>query len=83
MDVIGRDECLQLLATRGFGRLAVVVQDQPLIFPVNYALDRSSVVFRTDEGTKLYAAVGRPVAFEIDDADAIYHEGWSLSLIHI
>src|SRR4051812_3082650 len=83
VDVIAREECLQMLANRGFGRLAVVVQDQPLIFPVNYAMDRSAVVFRTDGGTKLYAAVGRPVAFEIDGADAVYHEGWSVLVVGV
>jgi hypothetical protein len=46
-------------------------------------MDRSSVVFRTDDGTKLYAAVGRPVAFEVDGADAIYHEGWSVLVVGV
>jgi nitroimidazol reductase NimA-like FMN-containing flavoprotein (pyridoxamine 5'-phosphate oxidase superfamily) len=80
---MAREECLQLLGANGLGRLAVVVQDQPLIFPVNYAMDRSSVVFRTDAGTKLYAAIGRPVAFEIDGSDPIYHEGWSVLVVGI
>lgn len=28
-----------------------------VIFPVNYAIDRGNVVFRTDPGTKFHAAV--------------------------
>jgi len=34
VELLGRDECLRLLVGHGFGRLAVVVQDQPLIFPM-------------------------------------------------
>ena len=72
------ERCLALLREHNVGRLAVVVNDQPLIFPVNYALTGRSIVFRTDPGTKLHAAVGQRVAFEIDSADALYHDGWSV-----
>jgi uncharacterized protein len=75
------DECLQLLARHHIGRLAVVLDGRPLIFPVNYALDGRAVVFRTDPGTKLHAAVGAPVAFEIDGSDNRYHEGWSVVIV--
>ena len=78
MDV---DECLRLLADHHLGRLAVVVDGQPLVFPVNYALSGRQIVFRTDPGTKLYAAAGRRVAFEIDGADALYHDGWSVLVV--
>ena len=36
---------------------------------MNHVVDGSSVVFRTAEGTKLDAANGRRVAFEIDGTD--------------
>jgi nitroimidazol reductase NimA-like FMN-containing flavoprotein (pyridoxamine 5'-phosphate oxidase superfamily) len=75
------DECLRLLAEHHLGRLAVVVDDQPLVFPINYALAGRRIVFRTDPGTKLYAAAGRQVAFEIDDADPLYHDGWSVLVV--
>ena len=46
---------------------------------VNFALDRHMVVFRTDEGTKLDAAVrGSRVAFEIDGTGTVAHTGWSV-----
>jgi nitroimidazol reductase NimA-like FMN-containing flavoprotein (pyridoxamine 5'-phosphate oxidase superfamily) len=83
LEVLDRRECLQLLGAHRFGRLAVVVEDQPLVFPVNYALDRDDVVFRTDPGTKLHAAAGRRVAFEIDGIDAHYHEGWSVLVVGV
>jgi uncharacterized protein len=81
LDTIDREGCVHLLKAHGLGRLAVSVRDQPLILPVNYAMDGDRVVFRTDPGTKLYAAVGKPVAFEIDGFDRLYHEGWSVVVV--
>jgi uncharacterized protein len=75
------DECLRLLACHHLGRLAVVIDGRPLVFPVNYALDGRAVVFRADPGTKLHAALGAPVAFEIDGSDNRYHEGWSVLMV--
>ncbi len=51
------DECLRLLRTSTLGRLAIVIEERPLVFPVNFTLDGHAVVLRTDEGTKLRAAV--------------------------
>ena len=47
-------------------------------FPVNYAADRSTVVFRTAEGTRLQRAVMLRVAFEVDDWDPATGIGWSI-----
>lgn len=60
------------------GRLAVVVDDRPDIFPVNFTVDGGSVVFRTAAGTKLAAAAGRPVAFEADGYEPSTGEAWSV-----
>ena len=74
-----KSECFQLLAGQRLGRVAVVDDQGPMIFPVNFVLDRYMVVFRTDEGTKLSAATrGGRVAFEIDGADEAAHTGWSV-----
>ena len=75
------DECLKLLARAPLGRLGVVVCGRPLVFPVNFTLDGTAVVLRTDEGTKLYAARNGPVAFEFDGIDRIYHTGWSVLVL--
>jgi len=80
LEELDREECLRLLREAAIGRLAVVVDGQPLIFPVNFALDDDSVVLRTDEGTKLHAARNGPVAFECDHVDRTYHTGWSVLL---
>jgi nitroimidazol reductase NimA-like FMN-containing flavoprotein (pyridoxamine 5'-phosphate oxidase superfamily) len=81
LDPIELDECLRLLADHHLGRLAVVVDGQPLVYPMNYALSGRQIVFRTDPGTKLDAAAGRQVAFEIDGADVLYHDGWSVLVV--
>lgn len=64
-----KQECLELLARNEIGRLAVVADGQPRIFPVNYVLDGEIVVFRTDPGTKLDHAGLDRVAFEVDEID--------------
>jgi nitroimidazol reductase NimA-like FMN-containing flavoprotein (pyridoxamine 5'-phosphate oxidase superfamily) len=60
------------------GRLAVVVDGGPDIFPVNYVVDHGSVVLRTAAGTKLAAAVNQPVAFEVDGYDPSTGDAWSV-----
>lgn len=72
-------ECLALLGNRHLGRIALVESDHPVILPVNYVLDEAAIVFRTAPGTKLdAAALGMPVAFEIDGIDASDRTGWSV-----
>lgn len=60
-------ECWQLLAAEELGRLVTRVGDVLDIFPVNYVVDRESVVFRTAEGSKLVElTVNDEVLFEVD-----------------
>ena len=74
-----KSECFELLSREHLGRVAVVDDLGPVVFPVNFVLDRHMVAFRTGDGTKLDAAVrGSRVAFEIDGADAAAHTGWSV-----
>jgi uncharacterized protein len=74
-----RSECFELLARERLGRVAVIDDLGPVVFPVNFALDRHMLVLRTDEGTKLDAACrGSRVAFEIDGTDTAAHTGWSV-----
>jgi uncharacterized protein len=64
-----KSECFELLARERLGRVAVVDDLGPVVLPVNFIFDRHMVVLRTDEETKLDAAVrGSRVAFEIDGA---------------
>ena len=76
---LSNDECQAFLAGSHLGRVALVEGGRPLILPVNYVLDDAAVVFRTDEGSKLDAAVrGAPVAFEVDGVNRERQTGWSV-----
>lgn len=79
LDELAPDLCVRLLGTHHLGRVAVNDEQGPAVFPVNYVLDRGSVLFRTDEGTKLDAAVrGEPATFEVDAIDEVRRRGWSV-----
>ena len=69
-----------LLRQAVVGRLAVVVDGAPEIFPVNHVVDQGSVVFRTANGTKLAGALGHRVAFEVDGYDPDSASAWSVVL---
>ena len=75
------DECWELLGAGVVGRLALVVDGHPEIFPLNYVLDRRTIVFRSAGGTKLWGAkAARPAALEIDGYDPERQEAWSVVL---
>jgi nitroimidazol reductase NimA-like FMN-containing flavoprotein (pyridoxamine 5'-phosphate oxidase superfamily) len=68
-----------LLAGGNLGRVAVIDDYGPVVFPVSFVLDRHTVVFRTEPGTKLHAARrGSRVCFEADGTDAAGGSGWSV-----
>lgn len=73
------DECWVLLDTEVVGRIAMIVDGHPEVFPVNFVLERRAIAFRTAGGTKLWGAVtSKPVAFEIDGYDAHEEMAWSV-----
>lgn len=77
MTDISEDESWALLSSISLGRLATSVGDEPDIFPVNFVVQRRTVLIRTAEGTKLSsAAVNQRVAFEADLYDV--EQGWSI-----
>lgn len=72
-------ECWALLRTVSVGRLAVLADGRPDIFPINYTVDGGTVVFRTGQGTKLSAASGdADVAVEADGVDPDSGLAWSV-----
>lgn len=79
---LSRDECLRLLASHSFGRLAVSMgEGPPVIRPVNYVFDKpsQSVAFRTAPGSKFHALLrSADAAFEIDGIDEGSRTGWSV-----
>jgi uncharacterized protein len=79
LEVLSYEACQERLRSGSVGRVAIVDAGTPTIRPVTYAMDGSSVVFRSLVGSKLDAAErSRPVAFEIDDHDPEARTGWSV-----
>lgn len=75
--ILPQHECWDLLAGVALGRVVTSVDGQPEIFPVNYVVQRRTVLFRTAEGTKLVStAINNRVLFEVDDHNVA--EGWSV-----
>ncbi|WP_285320242.1 pyridoxamine 5'-phosphate oxidase family protein [Pseudarthrobacter sp. lyk4-40-TYG-27] len=73
------DDCWELLANDTVGRLAIVVDEHPEIFPVNYIVHLRSIVFRTAPGSKLWGAkMERPASLEIDGYDPATEMAWSV-----
>jgi nitroimidazol reductase NimA-like FMN-containing flavoprotein (pyridoxamine 5'-phosphate oxidase superfamily) len=70
-------ECWRILGENELGRIAASAADSIDIFPVNYAVDGRSIVFRTAPGTKLLElAINDHVAFEVDGHDE--SSAWSI-----
>ena len=80
IEYLTTEECLHLLSTASVGRIAVTRDALPVILPVNYAVDGTSLVIRTSEGSVLKAARagGAVVAFEVDSLDERTMTGWSV-----
>lgn len=78
-EVLNVETCWELLEAGRVGRIAVDIAGQPDIFPINYAVDGETLVFRTRAGTKLAgAAIGCFVALEIDGVDPVERTVWSV-----
>jgi nitroimidazol reductase NimA-like FMN-containing flavoprotein (pyridoxamine 5'-phosphate oxidase superfamily) len=79
LDVLDEHECLRLLSTAHFGRVALTVGALPVIFPIHFTLFDGDPVFRTDPGAKLMAASnGNILCLEADHSDELSHRGWSV-----
>ena len=79
MEVLPDAECWRRLRLSSVGRLAVVIDGEPFIWPLNIAVDDRAVVFRTGPGTKLAGlGPGTRVASEADGLDFDDRRGWSV-----
>ena len=78
-EILAESECWELLDHADVGRLAVDIAGQPDIFPINFVVDKSGIVFRSAAGTKLAGAVlNGLVAFEIDGYAPGDRTAWSV-----
>jgi nitroimidazol reductase NimA-like FMN-containing flavoprotein (pyridoxamine 5'-phosphate oxidase superfamily) len=79
LEHLGADECWRLLASTPVGRLGVLSDSAPEIYPVNHVVDERTIVFRTDPGSKLRSLLHSPaVCFEVDAIDTEHETGWSV-----
>lgn len=79
VEELSEQTCWELLRRNEVGRLAVLVDNHPEIFPLNYAVDQGSIVLRSAEGTKTAAALtGGHVALETDGAETDRSVAWSV-----
>jgi uncharacterized protein len=73
------DECRRLIADGGVGRVAFQSRSGQHIVPVNFELDRDSIVFRTTPYSELgRLAPGSEAAFEVEGLDVESTSGWSV-----
>lgn len=82
MEKLTTEACLDLLRAGSVGRLAFVVDEFPVTFPVNYRVAEIPqiapwIMVRTRPGNTIDHAPLR-VAFEIDGIDAEHRQGWSV-----
>jgi nitroimidazol reductase NimA-like FMN-containing flavoprotein (pyridoxamine 5'-phosphate oxidase superfamily) len=77
VSILPESECWKLMSNVALGRLITDVDGQPEVFPVNFAVQERTILFRTAEGTKLVsAAINDRVLFEVDQYDL--NGGWSV-----
>ncbi|MCU1352232.1 MAG: hypothetical protein JWM05_1441 [Acidimicrobiales bacterium] len=81
LEVLSVSECERLLGAATVGRIAFIIDDLPMMVPVNYrsCRDRSGlrILLRTRPGHVIDRAP-RNVAFEIDGIDHSHRQGWSV-----
>ena len=75
------EECLGRLRDHTVGRIGVIVDDAPIVVPVNYRLVEAAglvmLAVRTRPGNIIDRG-GLHVAFEIDEIDPVHRQGWSI-----
>ena len=72
-------QCWQLLASTPVGRIGVLRDSAPEIYPLNHVVDHESVVFRTEPGGKLDGLLRSPsVCYQVDAIDPANASGWSV-----
>jgi uncharacterized protein len=78
--VLGRDDCMRLLAPGGVGRIAVPGERVPTMRPVNFALQGDRIVIRTSDRALWAAAEARVNASFLFD-EVRNEDHWSCNVI--
>jgi uncharacterized protein len=79
LEVLSPEECWTLLGATPVGRVAFLEAGEPMVLPVNHAVDGHRILFRTFHGSLLHEALmAQPVAFQVDGFDDLERTGWSV-----
>jgi nitroimidazol reductase NimA-like FMN-containing flavoprotein (pyridoxamine 5'-phosphate oxidase superfamily) len=85
IEELSENECLELIAPGGIGRIAFTSRFGPAVLPVNYELRDGAIVFRTAQHGPLdddlrtgITGADYKVAFEIDAIEPAARRGWSV-----
>ena len=79
LEILQPAECWRLIAGEELGRVAILIDGVPEIYPVNHIVESETIVFRTDPGSKLHGiARSSLVCFEVDGIDPVERRGWSV-----
>jgi nitroimidazol reductase NimA-like FMN-containing flavoprotein (pyridoxamine 5'-phosphate oxidase superfamily) len=82
LEVLDREECLQLLGSVRVGRLVFTENALPAVHPVNFRLHDGDVAIRVATGAKLEAAARNyVVAFQADDLEPDLRLGWTVTVV--
>ncbi|MEU5560860.1 helix-turn-helix domain-containing protein [Streptomyces globisporus] len=73
--------CRTLLGDHGVGRVALTLEDGPVVLPVNYQVLDGEVMFNTGSASPLAAAADTEIAFEADHIDDAFSRGWSVLIV--
>jgi len=74
-------ECFDRLEPGGVGRVGFAAADGIMMLPVNFAVTRKTIVFRTAPDTLLAVYADGRVSFQADHLDEALRVGWSV-LVH-
>lgn len=80
LDTLIPETCTVLLAKKRLGRLAVVVDGDIHVLPVNYVVYGTGIALRTAPTSLLAEAAPCQVTFEVDDIDEESRRGWTVAL---
>jgi transcriptional regulator with XRE-family HTH domain len=73
------EECADLVAPGGIGRVVFCTSRGPVALPVNYQMLDGDIIFRTSDGSTLSEHNHDvDVSFEVDQIDDALTEGWSV-----
>jgi nitroimidazol reductase NimA-like FMN-containing flavoprotein (pyridoxamine 5'-phosphate oxidase superfamily) len=81
LEEMSAEDCHTYLGLGTVGRLAMIIDDYPLVVPMNYRMltdaAGTGILFRTGPGSSADRAPER-VAFEVDGIDHYHRQGWSV-----